>query len=42
MIKKTNKKSKTGEAPTAQKLTLKKNTLKDLTAPARGQRSRAA
>ena len=37
MRKKTDRKSKTGEAPKAQKLSLKKSTLKDLTAPARGQ-----
>ena len=38
MPKKTERKSKTAEpARTSRKLTLKKDTLKDLTAPSRGQ-----
>ena len=38
MTKKTERKSKTAEpARTTRKLTLKKDTLKDLTAPSRGQ-----
>ena len=38
MTKKTERNSKTAAPAKARKLTLKKNTLKDLTATARGQR----
>ena len=38
MTKKTDRKSKLAEAPKSRTLTVKKHSLKDLTAPARGQR----
>lgn len=38
MAKKTERSSKTAAPTKTRKLTLKKNTIKDLTAPARGQR----
>jgi hypothetical protein len=41
MTKKTDRKSKLAEPAKARKLTLKKGTLKDLTAPARGQQVKA-
>ena len=41
MIKKTDRKSKLAEPPKPRTLTVKKHSLKDLTAPARGQQVKA-